>query len=189
MGGGARALDEDLVRGHVLLPLVIAAANDLTAPQPTPPACPAARWRLGAWTRARRRGAVRTLRRHRRRRHADGGPAPDAESFAAAAQSWRLPVTPLRAPSGTAGVPGPGRPCGCDTPPLRPRPTARPGRPLAGVRVLDLTAMWAGPLATWLLAPPAPGDQDRGAMPDRRPGAARRARHRRPGPGALFVAP
>src|SRR5207249_3976723 len=37
----------------------------------------------------------------------------------------------------------------------RPRPSAasaRPGRPLAGMRVVDFTAFWAGPSATHMLA-------------------------------------
>lgn len=77
----------------------------------------------------------------------------DARAIADEAQSWRLPVceyvrraTPTRETSARIDdlavttdrserrVPGAGPP------------------PLAGVTVCDLTAMWAGPLATWLLA-------------------------------------
>jgi hypothetical protein len=63
-------------------------------------------------------------------------PAATARQVAETAQEWRLAV--------------------CDYRP-RPRPGARArrvrgqGRALRGMRVCDLTAMWAGPLATWLL--------------------------------------
>ncbi|MEZ5407352.1 MAG: CoA transferase [Acidimicrobiales bacterium] len=72
---------------------------------------------------------------------ADVGPV-DAETLAAEAQDWRLPVTPYRdlptmaPPAPAAGTGTPGGP-GWDGP-----------APL----VVDLTALWAGPLATSLLA-------------------------------------
>lgn len=67
------------------------------------------------------------------------GPGPlDAEHVARRAQEWRLPVTPYR----SSGRP-PRRWCLPDT---------DASRTLAGVRVVDLTSMWAGPLATRLLA-------------------------------------
>ncbi len=73
---------------------------------------------------------------------ADVGPL-DAETLAAEAQDWRLPVTPYRdlpaaAPPrpAPAGLPGPGGTTGWE------------GQPL----VVDLTSLWAGPLATSLLA-------------------------------------
>jgi hypothetical protein len=65
---------------------------------------------------------------------------PTAESLAAEAQLWRLPVTPYRR---------------CLTPVFDATPadlTDRTHTPLNEVLVVDLTAMWAGPLATQLLA-------------------------------------
>lgn len=67
------------------------------------------------------------------------GPGPhDPERVARRAQEWRLPVTPYRSSARPSR-----RSCllGTDS-----------SRPMAGVRVVDLTAMWAGPLATRLLA-------------------------------------
>jgi crotonobetainyl-CoA:carnitine CoA-transferase CaiB-like acyl-CoA transferase len=71
-----------------------------------------------------------------------------AAEITAAAQEWRIPVCeyrprpvspPLEWPwSGPGTVPD-GRPQG------------RSARPLHGITILDLTTMWAGPLATWLL--------------------------------------
>jgi hypothetical protein len=76
----------------------------------------------------------------------------DAEALAAEAQRWRLPVTPYRAllerpASGSAAG---GRP----EAPGEPAEGLAPLRPLdlSSVQVLDLTAMWAGPLCTALLA-------------------------------------
>ena len=83
----------------------------------------------------------------------------DAERLAAAAQEWRLAVTPYRQRAGTAlpypgptgaapAVPGPAGPERVAARPQSPR-----SRPTAdGFLVLDLTALWAGPLATALLA-------------------------------------
>jgi len=71
-------------------------------------------------------------------------PDADAPTIAAAAQQWRLPVNEYRPrpdPSELATV-------GCIYAPQRGE--------FAGVRVVDMTVMWAGPLATRLLA-------DRGA--------------------------
>lgn len=73
---------------------------------------------------------------------ADVGPV-DAENLAAEAQDWRLPVTPYR-----------------DLPDWPPPPAAGPSVPRAvsaggwngAPLVLDLTSLWAGPLATSLLA-------------------------------------
>lgn len=62
----------------------------------------------------------------------------DAEHVARRAQEWRLPVTPYRSSRRP-----PRRSCLPDT---------DASRPMRGVRVVDLTAMWAGPLATRLLA-------------------------------------
>ena len=68
----------------------------------------------------------------------ESAPAPE---LARAAQEWRLPVCDYRAMS-----PGP---------PLPPWSFAAGPGPAAaslrGLRVLDLTNMWAGPLVTWLL--------------------------------------
>ncbi len=85
------------------------------------------------------------------------GPDADAPAVAAAAQAWRLPVCDYRAPAPGGNPPwrpapderrpGPGRrQAGRDLPAL---PGGRAG--LQGVTVCDLTAMWAGPLATCLL--------------------------------------
>lgn len=74
------------------------------------------------------------------------------------AQTWRLPVVPYlsaqdRAAQGgwSAGPLVAGTEGRWGTAP----PSSGPGSaeaPLAGMRVVDLTVMWAGPLATWLLA-------------------------------------
>ena len=75
-------------------------------------------------------------------------PGITAGEAAATAQTWRLPVTDYR-PRGVAPplpAPSPVR----DGRVAAPAPTS-PGAPLEGIVVCDLTAMWAGPLATWLL--------------------------------------
>ncbi len=82
--------------------------------------------------------------------------ATDPETLAAAAQEWRLPVTPYRRPAETSGPrPDPGLTwtAAGSTPtvsdPARDIDRSRPGdTPL----VVDLSALWAGPLATALLA-------------------------------------
>ena len=79
----------------------------------------------------------------------------DAEELSAAAQQWRLPVVPYRrAHAARRGSPhrashheqnGSGGARPSQAPPAA-------THPLAGVKVVDVTAMWAGPLCTWLLA-------------------------------------
>lgn len=78
----------------------------------------------------------------------------DPERLAAAAQAWRLPVLafsqrPERIPGGPVArtlEELPGSPAG------PPAGIGSQERPLAGVRVCDMGAMWAAPLATSLLA-------------------------------------
>jgi hypothetical protein len=76
--------------------------------------------------------------------------SPDAPAtvVAAAAQEWRLPVCDYRPRSGAE------RRMPISMAGVRAVPGSAPtgGRPLEGVQVCDLTAMWAGPLATWLVA-------------------------------------
>ncbi len=74
-------------------------------------------------------------------------PDADPEAFAAAAQQWRLPVLPYRR-LGVAVPPGPTR-----SQPSRSQ-SSRSEHPLVpdGLRILDLTSLWAGPFATALLA-------------------------------------
>jgi hypothetical protein len=79
-----------------------------------------------------------------------------AAEVARAAQEWRLAVgdyRPRAAPP--PGLPelGPVRLVGAGRGPGTPvpAPARSVGPPLAGVSVCDLTAMWAGPLCTWLL--------------------------------------
>lgn len=77
-------------------------------------------------------------------------PPLDAETLAAEAQRWRLPVTPYR--PWPASPPGDGVATTVDARPATPTTTGNGPRPLDGVTVVDLSALWAGPLATALLA-------------------------------------
>ncbi|MHB1444356.1 MAG: CoA transferase [Acidimicrobiales bacterium] len=91
-----------------------------------------------------------------------GSLSPDATAadIATEAQVWRLPVCDYRAPApgefppwrpAPSGQPA-GRGAGEARTPVAVRPPTRAGRPaLEGITVCDLTSMWAGPLATWLL--------------------------------------
>ncbi len=74
------------------------------------------------------------------------------------AQLWRLPVVPYLSAQDRAAQGGwstgplvTGTEGRWATPPP-PSGLGSAGAPLAGLRVVDLTVMWAGPLATWLLA-------------------------------------
>lgn len=73
-------------------------------------------------------------------------PDADPETFAATAQQWRLPVLPYRrlAPLGRPAFPSPAEP--------QAEPQTQVRMEVNGLRVLDLTALWAGPFATALLA-------------------------------------
>lgn len=78
----------------------------------------------------------------------DGPDAVDPEALAAAAQEWRLPVTPYRRPEPVwAGAMLGGAVRTERT--AADRPEDRPGDSPV---VIDLSALWAGPLATSLLA-------------------------------------
>jgi hypothetical protein len=124
--GVAHRVDPDAVIAHVLLPLVV---GDQPAPR-SPIAAPG-----GGWVHAdvlEEDEALLALLRGE-------PPPPDAEALAARAQECRLPVTPYR----IAAAPW----TSCPNSAVG-RRIVRPG----DVAVLDLTAMWAGPLCTCLLA-------------------------------------
>jgi hypothetical protein len=71
---------------------------------------------------------------------------PTAESLAAEAQSWRLPVTPYRRREHVDRPPETSAVSPCEHNRAKRRALTR------RCRVVDLTALWAGPLATALLA-------------------------------------
>lgn len=82
------------------------------------------------------------------------------QEVCARAQAWRLPVLPYLPPATGSGS---GGGSWCRGPVIdglageggqvRTRPAVHPGAaPLAGVRIVDATVLWAGPLASWLLA-------------------------------------
>lgn len=200
--GAARRwrVDAELALGHLLLPMVVAEANGLppTEPTPAPRPAPGGGWvcvDLGPDDGETFERFCTVIDAQVR----DGALPPDAESFAEQAQLWRLPVTPFR-----VGPPNARRPPAPSPPdvPVAPGPatgsTDVPGTragagtgtgPLHGIRVLDLTAMWAGPLATWLLA--QAGAEVTKVEATRRPDGLRRGARpvqAGPGPGALFVA-
>ena len=87
------------------------------------------------------------------------GDTAEPETLAAEAQQWRLPVTPYRAPTEDWPDPGTIAAVTVDSanPPADRHPAGSTGRAAPGQRldspvVLDLTALWAGPLTTMLLA-------------------------------------
>lgn len=140
VGGGRAVIDAEAVAAHVLLPAVLAARAEHDGwTRPAPPRPAPGRGLLAADL-----GAPGDEDAYARLL-ATLPPDADARTVEAEAQTWRLPVLayrnrdrPARAAAGAGSLP---------SSPALPAPSA----PLAGVRVVDLTAMWAGPLTTWLL--------------------------------------
>lgn len=115
------------------------------------------------------------------------------QEVSARAQGWRLPVLPYLPPDPRTG---PREGSWCRGPVIdglrgaagrhRPRPALHPGpAPLTGVRILDATVMWAGPLATWLLA--GLGAEVITVEPAARPDGARAPRGGGIYPGGVLV--
>ena len=133
LSGQPYAVCPDAVLAHLLLPLVVGARPPGGAPRPAPG---------GGFvhddTRDDDAGLVAAL--------ADDGPG--AEEWAGRAQACWLPVTPYRALAAGSGAAGSGAACLV----ADDRPAIVRRRDPGSVNVLDLTAMWAGPLCTLLLA-------------------------------------
>lgn len=148
------SVDASVVAAHVLLPAVLAARDAATWPRPRPPRPVAGGGFVAADLGAP--GDEEAFERLVATLPADATAA-DVER---AAQEWRLPVVayrerrlpvvayrgrrvfrPWRAPAGDDRARA-----------AAPRGEADPAAPLRGVAVVDLTAMWAGPLAAKLLA-------------------------------------
>jgi len=147
-------VDHTAVAAQVLLPLVMAASYGVVAPQPAAPyPVPGGYVSRDLGDDGDRDAFDRLLDLL--------GPSTDPRRIATEAQCWRLPVCAYRTRGRTgawsdfvANEPGRNRLSPHD-PPRRLTTrydTGRAARPLAGLVVCDLTAMWAGPLATWLLA-------------------------------------
>lgn len=138
-------VDPDAVAAQLALPLLLAAAHGGELP-PAPAPVAAADGAIWVDLDAGERALLDELL---------GGDSPAgrrAGEVAALGQAAGLPLTDFRPPP-LAPPPAPAelRPLG----PPRAPPAAPPRRdepPLSGVRVCDLTTMWSGPLATWLLA-------------------------------------
>ncbi len=136
--GRAVAVDEPALMRHLHLPYLVGRLVDVR-----PPVVPVATGAVHADLHDDDLATFAELRRLM-----EGA---DAEEVAAAAQEWRLPVTPYRAaaraPSAASRSTSP-RP-----PEPEPEPSGlRPPRRPQSIRIVDLTSMWAGPLCTWLLA-------------------------------------
>lgn len=137
-------VDPAVVAAHVLLPAILAARDGTMWPRPRPPR-PVAGGGFVA---------------------ADLGAPGDEEAFERlvstlpatttaadverAAQEWRLPVVAYRTRRPVQPSPPPAPPH--RVPDGAALPVSDPAAPLRGLTVVDLTAMWAGPLASRLLA-------------------------------------
>lgn len=144
--GGSVIVDADSAAILLLQPLVL--AYWYSAPQPvrvTP-------LRVGEGWAATELGAPGDADLFKLLREMDS--FTDAEDLSAAAQQWRLPVVPYR--RAHAVQPWSPRLAGRQER-FRSSGAGQSGLPvtaahaLAGVKVVDVTAMWAGPLCTWLL--------------------------------------
>ncbi len=138
-------VDPDAVAAQLALPLLLAAAHGGELP-PVPPPVAAADGAIWADLDAGQRALLGELL---------GGESPASQragAVAALGQAAGLPLTdfrpsPLAPPPPLAELSPIGSPRA-----LRAASPPRGDPPLTGVRVCDLTTMWSGPLATWLLA-------------------------------------
>lgn len=132
---GARGVAE-VARAHVLAPLI----HEPDWPDPSSP-LPAG----DGFVHADLTDDDHELFASLRTRLAETGNDIDAESLASAAQEWRLAVTPYRTATDVRVDPS-------TIAPRRSAPSQPRTAPRAEPVVIDLSALWAGPLATSLLA-------------------------------------